>query len=134
MLCLERTRQCASEDGNMGLGAPSLHLSIKVMESHSPEHQETIETVAFITMLFSLHSLLDLLRCCHSVLDYGFYPIRAQRQRQQAATSAQSGATRRGRSTDTTNGLLDTGRHFLRTSWRSPSHQRNQPFGCTELA
>lgn len=62
-------------NGDVGLGAPSLHLSMKVMESHSSEHQETIEAEA---VLFSVNSLSDFLRCCHSVLDYGFYPIPAQ--------------------------------------------------------
>lgn len=114
-------------NGNVGLGAPSLHLSIKVMNSHSSEHQETI--VVFITVLFSVNSLTDSPRCCHSVLDYGFYPIRAQRRRQQAASSAQSAAMRPRSSTDTANGLIGTGRHFLRTSWRSPSHLCNKPFG-----
>lgn len=121
-------------NGDVGLGAPSLHLSMKVMESHSSEHQETIEAVVFIAVLFSVNSPSDLLRCCHSVLDYGFYPIPAQRRWHQAACSAQSGAMWRGRRTDTANGLVGTGRHFLRTSWRSPSHQHNKPFGCTELA
>lgn len=67
-------------NGNVGLGAPSLHLSIKVMDSHSAKHQEMIETVVFVTVLFSVNSLSDLLRCCHGALDYGFYPIRAQRR------------------------------------------------------